>query len=55
MGSVSLPQSFWGPGAGPATRFLTAGQELARFRFGGILTFSPLPSDILSDNEGKET
>ena len=54
MGSVLLPQSLSGPGAGLATHFPTAGQELARFRFCGILNYSTLPNDILSDNEGKE-
>ena len=54
MGSMSLPQSLLGPETGPSTCFPTAGQELARFRFYGILICSPLPSDIPSDNEGKE-
>ena len=55
MGSMLLPQSLSGPEAGPSTCFPTAGQELARFRFYGILICSPLSSDIPSDNEGKES
>jgi len=54
MGVVLLPQSLSGPEAGPSTGFLTAGQELARFCFYGTLICSPLPSDIPSDNKGKE-
>ena len=55
MGSKMLPQLLSGPEAGPSTRFPTAGQELARFHFYGILIYSLLPSDIPSDNEDKES
>ena len=53
MGSKMLPQLLSGSEAGPSTHFLTAGQELARFHFYGILIYSLLPSDIPSDNEDR--
>ena len=55
MGLTLLPQSLSGPETGPSILFLAAGQKLTRFRFYGTWIYSPWPSGIPSDSEGRES